>query len=495
MGITQQSVTMQQMAMQELIKRGARNEIIKRSLLDYLVYDGDGLFQTPNHIVFIANKIQQAFEGKIKRLIISLPPRHGKSEIATKKAPAWYIANNPTKDIIMASYSQEMINDFSRIAKNTFEEHKDIWGIEVAPDKHAMNEWGILGYRGTVKATGIGSGLTGKGANVAIIDDCLKDWEESQSKRQRSLIWDWYRAVLRTRLAPDASIIIIMTRWNTDDLAGRLLEDARNGGEQWEEIRLPAIAEENDPLGRNVGEALWEERFPLQELEIIKRTLGTIMFNALYQQSPTDNDTGMFKNKNFKYWQEEGTFLHLLDDNNDIIKTFLKQDCIKRMTMDTAMKVNKLNDYTSLNVFWETPDKDILFDEIYEDKLEVPDQYPLLTNFYNRYCPLEIGVEDKQSGTGVIQEGIKKGLPIVALKAESDKVTRSSTLSIYYENGKVYHKRNAHWVSKFENQLSGFPNMAHDDMVDTAAYAAIMVRDRTVMTNNKFGKLKSLKIR
>lgn len=482
-------VNLKEQARKELLKREAQKELARRNLIDFLVYDGRGNYKTPKHINFICDKVQQAFEGKIKRLIISIPPRHGKSEITTKKAPAWFMGKYPNDELIMASYSQEMINDFSRIARNTLREHEEVFGVQLATDKQSVNEWGLQGTRGTVKASGIGGGLTGKGARVALIDDPHKDWEEAQSKLQRDKVWNWYKSVLRTRLSPDGSIILIMTRWNADDLAGRLLKEAQEGGEEWEEIKIKAIADDSDILGRNNGEALWEERYPLKSLLEIKKTLGSIMFNALYQQSPTNETGSIFKAQYFQYFYDDGNTLYLENENG--VKKFMKSECKLFMSGDTATKIKEINDYTVFNTFYVTPDKDILFYDIYKEKIEIPDQYRTLTNVYNRYRHRIIGIEDKQSGTGLIQQGIRDGLPIKALQADTDKVTRSMTISIYYENKKVYHRKNAHWLTDFEEELSSFPFSLHDDIVDTVSNAGIMVQnDSTDIGILGFGKRK-----
>jgi len=280
-----------------------------------------------------------------------------------------------------------------------------------------------------------------------------------------------------------------MTRWHADDLAGRLLKESQEGGEEWEEVKIKAIADENDILGREIGEALWADRYPIKSLLEIKRTLGSIMFNALYQQSPTNETGSIFKAQYFQYFYDDGNTLHLETPNG--IKKFMKSECKLFMAGDTATKIKEINDYTVFNTFYVTPDKDILFYDIYKEKIEIPDQYRTLTNIYSRYRHRIIGIEDKQSGTGLIQQGIRDGLPIKALQADTDKVTRSMTIAIYYENKKVYHRKNAHWLTDFEEELSSFPFAAHDDIVDTVSNAGIMVQnDSTDVGILGFGKRK-----
>ena len=204
--------------------------------------------------------------------MVFMPPRHGKSEVVSKKFPAWFLGRNPDKEIIISSYAADLAYDFSRIARNTFREWgPKLWGLNLADDSGAVGRWGIQGRRGGLVAAGVGGPITGRGAHVAIIDDPFKNYEESASETVREKVLNWYKSTLRTRLAPGGAIVLVMTRWHEKDLAGEL-ETAmtEEDGEQWEIIELPAIAKENDILGRQPGEPLWPARYPLTELRATK---------------------------------------------------------------------------------------------------------------------------------------------------------------------------------------------------------------------------------
>lgn len=227
--------------------------------------------------------------------MIFMPPRHGKSELASKRFPAWCLGRQPRRQIIAASYNSDLANDFGRNVRNIVAEPEfgQVFpGVSLAPDSQAANRMNT-NHRGTYVAAGVGTAVTGRGADIALIDDPFKDREEADSERRRELVWDWYRSTLFTRLMPGGAIVLIQTRWHEDDLAGRLLE---HEGGQWDILDLPAI---ND-----AGEALWPEWYPLAALERIKATVGPREWSALYQQKPQPDEGTYFKREWFKEWTE-----------------------------------------------------------------------------------------------------------------------------------------------------------------------------------------------
>ena len=267
----------------ELLKRKIEKERARRNFLEFLIYDGEGNYKKANHIEFLTNKLQQFVEdvkeGKSPRMYICLPPRHSKSETTTKKLPAWVVGNNPEFELIIAAYNADLASDFGKIARDTYKKHNkngtSIFKEELDKDKSAASSWGVNLHRGGVTSTGVGGSATGKGAHIAIIDDPFKNRDEANSKLQREKVWSWYQSTIRTRLAPGGGLIIIQTRWHDDDLVGKIIKEMEQGtGELFEGIVLPAIAEEDDLLGREVGEALWPERYDIDELNSIKKAIG-----------------------------------------------------------------------------------------------------------------------------------------------------------------------------------------------------------------------------
>jgi len=395
-------------------------------------------------------------------------PTHN-SEVVSKKFPVWFLGRNPDKEIIISSYSAELAFDFSRIARDTFKEWgPKIFGVEISKTLSSVERWGLQDHRGGLTAAGVGGPITGRGAHVAIIDDPVKNWEEAQSDIIREKIWDWYRSTLRTRLAPNGAIVLVMTRWHEDDLAGRLLKQAEKDGEKWDVISLPALAEENDILGRKVGEPLWPERFSLEEIESIKAALGNHMFTALYQQRPQPAEGGLFKKQYFKHFTIENDY-YVLDGNRYIHKNH----CWIFQVCDPAISTKETADYFVLQTWAVTPESDLLLLDNIRTRIEGPDQVDLIVNNYYKWKPAYVGIEKVAYQTALIQMVLRKGIPIRELEPDKDKWARAQPLAARYENGKVYHLSGAEWLNDFENELLMFPNGTHDDQVDAAAYAAL----------------------
>jgi len=233
--------------------------------------------------------------GEIDRLMIFMPPRHGKSELASKRFPAWCLGRNPRRQIIAASYNSDLASDFGRNVRNIVAapEFAQVFsGVSLAPDSQAANRMNT-NRGGTYVAAGVGTAVTGRGADIALIDDPFKDREEADSERRRELVWDWYRSTLYTRLMPGGAIVLIQTRWHEDDLAGRLLEQE---GDQWTVLELPAI--------NAAGEALWPAWYPVPALERIRDTVGQREWSALYQQQPQPDEGTYFQRDWFKEWDK-----------------------------------------------------------------------------------------------------------------------------------------------------------------------------------------------
>lgn len=394
----------------------------------------------------------------------------------TKKFPAWIIGNNPDYEIIIASYSMDLARDFGKIARDTYREHSKngtgIFNNIIDRDKSAGDNWGISEHRGAVVSTGVGGSATGKGAHIAIIDDPFKNREDANSKLQRDKVWAWYQSTIRTRLAPGGGIIIIQTRWHEDDLVGRISKEMESGtGEVFESIVLPAIAEENDILGRNVGEALWEERYGLKELKNIKKAIGGREFAALYQQRPQIEDGGLFKRQYFKYFYIDNEFIKTADKNVNV------EDCFYFQTIDTAMSTRKNSDYTAIATFMCDREWNLYLIDLMLERLEVPDQWNVIKEFRNRYKLRFQAIESKSSGIGIIQQANREGMPLKELKADTDKMTRALNISVMFENGKVYFNKNLDKLFELEEELLKFPNALHDDAVDVCSYAGIVIND------------------
>lgn len=276
----------------ELLRRRKAQE----SLIAFTEYTFDG-FESGDHHHVIADALEDVESGKCDRLIIEAPPRHTKSELASRRFPAWYIGRNPDKQLIATTYAQDFADDFGHDVREIVKDER--YGM-VFPDVHlradskARNKW-RTNKRGIYVAAGIDGPITGRGAHIALIDDPFKNRADAMSPTMREHVWKWYTSVLRIRLMPGGAIVLINTRWHEDDLAGRLMEKAKQGGEQWRVVRLPAI---------NEGKALWPQWYPLPALEAIRNTLTVQEWQALYMQDPTPDEGVYFKRDWFRRYTD-----------------------------------------------------------------------------------------------------------------------------------------------------------------------------------------------
>ncbi|WP_081386731.1 phage terminase large subunit [Paenibacillus odorifer] len=464
--------------------------LAKHDFSFFMDYDSDGRDADGKHLDVLDKALMDVSEGRIKRLIVTMPPRHGKSERVSKKFPVWHIGRYPNDEIILASYALSLSRDNNRIARDTFMDRSGIFGVQISGARQSAESWGIEGHRGGVNAAGVGGPITGKGARIAIIDDPLKNAEEANSEVTRESLWSWYTSTLYTRLTPDGRIIVVMTRWHEDDLVGRLLKkeadeikDGTHKGERWTVINFPAIAEDNDYLGRKPGEALWPEfGFDTQRLEQIKSDVGSYVFNSLYQQRPSAAGGTIFKRQHFKYFREEVLHVsaHYLLVGE---KRYEKNACRIFQTVDTANSEKTINDFFVVTTFYVTPDNDILVYDVFRTHITGPDQKPLMKEMNYRYRPIFQAIEDKTFGTNLIQEMKREGMTVMPIKVDKDKVTRSLPIAARYEAGKVYHREGAPWLTDLEDELLSFPRGKHDDQVDTLSIAGELVH--TVVYNDK----------
>ena len=254
-----------------------------------------GLWVRQPHLQLISRTVAAIAERPL-RLIVSMPPRHGKSELLSHWTPVWFLANWPHKRVGLASYSAEFAATWGRKARDSVVRNQGQMGVTVRDDLNRASQW-ELSRGGGMMTAGVGGPFTGYGFDLLIIDDPIKNRQEANSAVYREHLWEWWRSTARTRLEPDGSIIIVMTRWHEDDLVGRLLAGS---GEKWEHIRLPALAEEMDPLGRREGDPLWPERYGLDALGIVREAIGSSDWAGLYQQRPAPREGGMFKTE---WWE------------------------------------------------------------------------------------------------------------------------------------------------------------------------------------------------
>jgi len=244
-------VTSQDAAIELIARQKARE-----SLIEFTRYTNPAYLAAAHHYL-IASKLEAVERGEIKRLMIMMPPRHGKSELASRRFPAYFTGRNAGKQIIAASYNSDLANDFGREVRNIVNspEFRVLYNTTLSQDSQAANRW-HTDKGGMYVAAGVGTAITGRGADILLIDDPFKDREEADSEIRRQRVWDWYTSTAYTRLMPGGAIVLINTRWHDDDLSGRLLSEQESGGDQWEVLSLPALSPDN--------EALWPDCYPMK---------------------------------------------------------------------------------------------------------------------------------------------------------------------------------------------------------------------------------------
>ena len=437
------------------------------------------LFTTPNYKMGWVHReicetlekfLQDVRDGKSPRLMISMPPRSGKSELVSRKFPAYAFGVDPDLQIIATSYGADMAQRFNRDVQRVID--NDLYKAAF-PDTSlnagkSNNSKGayirtsdlfeIVGHTGSYRSCGVGGGITGMGADILIIDDPVKDRKSANSATVRQSIYEWYTSTAYTRLSPGGGVIVMCTRWHVDDLLGMLLKEEQNGGDKWHVINYPAIAEHDEPH-RKAGEALHPERYPIESLLKIKGAVGSADWASLYQGRPTVLGGNIIKSGWFKRYKQLPELKYRLVD------------------ADTALKTKEANDFSVFGCGGLGKEGNLYITDWRRGKWEAPDLKRNAIDFWIKQLAMKNGVcrdfcvEDKASGTGLIQE-IKRGtppIPIRGIERDTDKLTRLQDVLGYIEAGRVYIPENAPWVSDFIAECEAFRGdmkHAHDDQVD-----------------------------
>ena len=428
-------------------------EKAKKNYADYVEYVQKGQYEHSKHTKLICEYLEKVERGKIKRLMLFVPPGHSKSETVTKTFPGYFIGKKPTREVIEISYNADLAEEFGYLNKQKVTEFgKTIFDIEVSNDKEAKATWGIKGTKGGMVSRGFGGDVTGRRASLLLIDDPVKNQEEADSENIREQRYKEYKSTLLTRLYPDGAIILIQTRWHELDLAGRILQE--EGKESWTIVNLPFEAEENDLLGRAIGEPLWPEYGYTKEWGIErKRVIGSRAWNALYQQRPTSEHGGLINRNWFQYY------------------TVLPQIITKVISVDATFKDKETSDFVAIQVWGKSGPNMYLIDCI-NARMDFPATLQAIMNVRTKHLDTcQILVEDKANGSAIIQVLRRAISGIVAVEPKGGKVSRVNAISAHIESKNVYLPKNASYTGDFEEQCYSFPNGKHDDMVDAMSQA------------------------
>lgn len=441
----------------------------------------DGRYVIAPHIAALEDVIIRAIARGDGRVIVTMPPRHGKSHYVSEFLPSWLLGTRPDWRVILASYEADFAASWGAKVRGHIRDHgRRVFGVRISRESSARGRWDIAGRLGGMLSAGVGGAVTGRGAHVLIIDDPVKNAEAALSKTKRDKTWEWYTSTVYTRLEPGGTIILMATRWAEDDLIGRVLRHAaeqRKAGdpdaEEWEVVNLPALAGPADPLGRQPGEALWPARYDEARLRRIRKAIGGVWFDALYQQNPTTEGGGVFKRSGFRYYRAGGTGAERWFELGD--ERILASTCTRFATMDLASSEAEAADWTVLAVWAKTPDNRLLLLDVLREQTATG-HLRMMAAAWQKWAPTYIGVEQEKVGTMMTRMARRQGATIKALFPDADKVTRAIPAGIRVDAGDVWFPTEAAApfdLAELERELEEFPTGEHDDFADCLAYAVL----------------------
>ena len=417
------------------------------------------------HHKIMAKKFEEIAEGKTRRLIINMPPRHTKSEFGSYMLPAWFLGRDPSKKIIQYSNTAELAVGFGRKVRNLVgsEQYAKIFpNVTLRSDSKAAGRWST-NSNGEYFAIGVGGTVTGKGADLLIIDDPHSEQEAAIAATNPEVydkVYEWYSSGPRQRLQPGGSIIVIMTRWSKKDLTGRILKSAlEKDGDEWDIIEFPAILPS--------GKALWPQFWDIKELEVLREELPLPKWQAQYQQQPTSEEGALVKRDWWKIWEQD----------TPPQCTYLIQ------SWDTAFTKNERSDYsacTTWGVFYLNEDEmqpNVILLDAFKARLEFPELKEKAFNMYKEWMPDSFIVEGKASGLPLIGELRRMGIPVSEFTPTrgNDKIARLNSVTDLFASGKVWAPPRR-WADEVIEEMASFPNSDHDDLVDSSTQALIRFR-------------------
>ena len=417
------------------------------------------------HHKLMAKKFQEIADGKLKRLIINMPPRHTKSEFASYMLPAWFLGKFPNKKIIQCSNTAELAVGFGRKVRNLVDSEaysKIFPGVHLRSDSKAAGRWSTS-HNGEYFAIGVGGTVTGKGADLLIIDDPHSEQEAAIAATNPEVydkVYEWYSSGPRQRLQPGGAIVIVMTRWAKRDLTGRIIQAAEDrDGDRWEVINLPAILPDERPL--------WPQFWSYEELTALRNELPLSKWSAQYQQEPTSEEGAIVKRDWWRIWESDRP-----PPCQFIIQSW-----------DTAFTKNERSDYsacTTWGVFYkdENPDDaNVILLDAFKKRMEFPELKQCALDHYKDWEPDAFIIEAKAAGAPLVYELRQMGIPVSEYSPSrgNDKVVRLNSVSDLFASGKVWAPP-TRWAEEVIEEMASFPNSEHDDLVDSSTQALIRFR-------------------
>lgn len=427
------------------------------SPVDLATVESNGKFVNAPHVDKLNEALMRVADKEITRLMVFMPPRHGKSELISKYFPAWYLGTHPDHRVILSSYEADFAASWGEKARDILNQYKNVYGVELNVRNSARNRWNLSSHNGGMVTAGVGGPLSGKGADLFIIDDPIKNSEQANSPTIREKHKDWYRSTAFTRLEPDGCVVIVHTRWHEDDLGGWLQAES---DEDWEILKLKAIDD---------GKPLWPDRFSLDDLLRIKKELGSYWFSAMYQQDPQPEEGGLLKRSWLQYY-----------DPNDPFFTkslFTPHAGITYTGWDLAISEKESADYTvSCTVTVDPGNGNIYIRDWTREHMDFPTQQQAVINTQRRWNSTVIGIETNAYQAALPQSLGKHLLPLRNVVRIKDKVTRITSAYTAFEQGQVYLPMGHPLLGEFENEYAYFPTGKHDDMLDATEMAITLAR-------------------
>jgi predicted phage terminase large subunit-like protein len=416
--------------------------------------------------------LHAVIDKQLDRLLVLMPPRHGKSTLTSVYFPAYYLGRFPDREIVCAAYSQDLANDFGRQVRNLVAspQHQAIFPKSIiSPDSTARSKFNMT-EGGVYIAAGVGGPVTGRGADILLIDDPVKDREAAYSEIEQRTVFAWYQSVAYTRLQKGSAIVITMTPWSVGDLAGRVQEQELelDTYEGWYVLRLPALAEPDDPLGRVPGAALWPDRFPEQALQRIKNAVGPETWLSLYQCRPAEAQGNVFKRSWLQYYD-----------------TINKSDFNIYIVVDPATSKRVSADYTAMWVVGFGPDNNIYVLDCIRDRLTLAERADALFKLWETWRPNRVGYEQYglQSDIAYIkerQEKINRRFSIDPMGGQLKKAERIRGLIPWFRDGRIWFPKTLPYIELLgkhrdmmevfvEQEYTTYPACRHDDLLDSLA--------------------------
>jgi len=422
------------------------------------------IFISGKHHAVMADAFERVVNGDLKRLIINMPPRHTKSEFASYLLPAWFLGKFPEKKIIQTAHTAELAVGFGRKVRNlvSSDAYAKVFDVNLSSDSKAAGRWNT-NKGGDYFAIGVGGAVTGKGADLLIIDDPHSEQEAKQSNPAiYDGVYEWYTSGPRQRLQPGGAIIIVMTRWSKKDLTGQILKTSeKDGVNDWEVIEFPAIMPSGNPL--------WPGFWKKEELEAIKAEISVAKWEAQYQQNPTSEEGAIVKRNMWKIWDEPAP-----PECEYIIQSW-----------DTAFEKSNRADYsacTTWGVFYRVGERgeskpNIICLDAFKKRMEFPDLKSKAMELWKEWNPDSLIVEKKAAGAPLIYELRKLGIPLSEYTPSKghDKIARVNSISDLFASGIVWCP-DTRWADELMEELAAFPNGDHDDLVDSTSQALIRFR-------------------